>query len=225
MPTESRGHKKRLRKKFRENGIDALHDYEILEFYLGLINVRKDTKDLAKKLIAEYETVSNVLDAKIDKLLDFKGLGSRTATALKFSKELITYYLRENIENQTYTVNSPESAIQHFVSYYGSHEYEEFCVMYLDGKNNIQNIINYQKGSINYSQVYPKKIIKKAIENNSVSIVLVHNHPSGNLQPSQADINFTHKMENICQMLDITLLDHLIIAQKDYFSLKEHGHL
>jgi len=226
MPTNSKkGHKKRLRQKFKKNGIESLHDYEILEFLLGLINVRKDTKDLAKNLLKKYETVSNVLDAKTEELLQFKGLGKRTAIGLKFSKELITYYLAENIQKKEYKIDSPESAVNHFIAYYGSHEYEEFCVIYLDGKNNIQKIKNFQKGSINYSQVYPKKIIKTAIAKNSVSIVLVHNHPSGNLSPSQADINFTQKMAKICNLIDISLLDHLIIAKKDYYSLKEHGHL
>ncbi len=225
MPTNSnKGHKKRLREKFKKNGIESLHDYEVLEFLLGLVNVRKDTKELSKKLLKKYNTVSNVLDAKIDDLLKFKGLGKRTATALKFSKELITYYLEESIQKKEYKIDSPESAVNHFIAYYGSHEYEEFCVIYLDGKNNIQDIKNFQKGSVNYSQVYPKKIIKTAVSKNSVSIVLVHNHPSGNLTPSQADINFTQKMNNICEIMDISLLDHLIIAHKNYYSLKEHGH-
>lgn len=217
------GHKKRLREKYNKAGLDSLHDYEILELFLGFVDVRKDKKPLAKKLINEFGNISSVLDASTNKLQKFKGIGPRTASFIKYVKDIITYYLKEQSVKNSYVIDSPESVVNHFIAYYGSHRYEEFCIIFLDGQNNIIDIQNYQKGTVNYSQVYPRNILKDALKLDAVSLVMVHNHPSGNLNPSEADIAFTKKMMKSAKLIDIDVLDHLIIAEKNHKSLKQEG--
>jgi len=227
MPIEKSksGHKERLRKKFLSNGLEAFHDYEIIEMLLGIIILRKDTKPIAKKLVKKFGSVSNILDADKNDLMQVKGVGERTAILIKFLKETVTYYLNENMKKNTYKINAPEHAANYFISYYGEHNYEEFCVIFLDGENKIIEVKQYQEGTVNYSQVYPRNIIKYGLNIDSVSVVLVHNHPSGNLTPSEADINFTNKLDKMMDLFEIKILDHLIIAGKNYKSLKAEGYI
>ncbi len=221
---EKEGHKERLRQKFTQDGLAGMLDYEVLELLLGFVIIRKDTKTIAKSLIKRFGSLSAVVDAPVHILTQIDGLGSRSAELIAFLKELVTFYLREKTLISSYCCNSPQSVVDYFISYYGGKPYEEFAAVFLASDNAVIAIEVYQSGTVNYSHVYPRNLIADMFRLNAVGLVLVHNHPSGTLEPSKADIALTRSMKEICERLNLTLIDHIIIAGKSFTSLKEYGY-
>ena len=206
------GHKKRLRERFRRAGFSGFAEYEILEMVLGAVNVRKDTKDLSKRLLKRFGTLKNVLDCGREELLECPGVGERTADLLLMTKELIVTYLHQNVTSESVKVDSPDTVADFFRAWYGGRMNEIFCVLCLNGQNRILDIFQYQEGSVNYSYLYPRNIVRDIFNTGATGIILVHNHPSGISEPSRADIAFTEKLSRLCRELDIHLMDHLIIC-------------
>ncbi|HHH84792.1 MAG TPA: DNA repair protein RadC [Firmicutes bacterium] len=217
------GHKKRLRQRFRRSGFTGFAEYEILEMLLGAVNVRKDTKQLSKELLKCFGTLRNVLDSRREDLLSCPGVGERTADLLLMIKELIIHYLHQNATSERVKVDSPDAVADFFRAWYGGRDNEIFCVLCLNGQNRILDIFQYQEGSVNYSYLYPRNIIRDVFNTGATGIILVHNHPSGISEPSRADIAFTEKLDQLCRELDIHLLDHLIICSDSFVSLKSKG--
>ena len=225
MPTtDFEGHKERLRKKFQQDGLSAFLPYEIVEFLLGFVIIRKDTKPIAKALIERYKSISAILDAPVDALAAVEGVGERSAELIKFLKELITFYLHEKVENTVHVCSSPQAVVDYFITYYGGKPFEEFAAVFLASDNAVIASELYQSGTVNYSHVYPRNLIADMFRHNAVGLVLVHNHPSGSLEPSKADIALTRSMKEICERLNLNLIDHIIIAGKTFTSLKECGY-
>ncbi|HDS03344.1 MAG TPA: DNA repair protein RadC [Firmicutes bacterium] len=219
----NKGHKKRLRERFRLSDFDGFAEYEVVELLLGAVNVRKDTKPLAKDLLARFGSVKNILDAPRPELLRVRGVGERTADLLKVVKSLLVYYLGQNMKQEKVRVQSPEGVVDYFRAWYGGKENEIFCVLCLNGQNHVLNLFHYQEGSVNYSYLYPRNIVRDVFNTGATGIILVHNHPSGINEPSRADIAFTEKLSRLCRELDIQLLDHLIVCADDYVSLRSRG--
>ncbi len=217
------GHKKRLRERFRRSGFSGFAEYEILEMVLGAVNVRKDTKDLSKRLLKRFGSLKNILDSGREELLECPGVGERTADLLLMTKELIVTYLHQNVISESVKVDSPDAVADFFRAWYGGRANEIFCVLCLNGRNRVLEIFRYQEGSVNYSYLYPRNIVRDIFNTGATAIILVHNHPSGISEPSRADIAFTEKLDRLCRDLDIQLLDHLIICSESYVSLKSRG--
>lgn len=217
------GHKKRLRERFRRSGFSGFAEYEILEMVLGAVNVRKDTKHLSKRLLKTFGSLKNILDSGREELLDCPGVGERTADLLLMTKELIVTYLHQNVASESVKVDSPDAVADYFRAWYGGETNEIFCVLCLNGQNRVLDIFRYQEGSVNYSYLYPRNIVRDIFNTGATGIILVHNHPSGISEPSRADIAFTEKLDRLCRDLDILLLDHLIICSESYVSLKSRG--
>lgn len=217
------GHKKRLRERFRRSGFDGFAEHEVLEMLLGAVNVRKDTKELSKRLLKDYGSLKSVLDSRREELLKCPGVGERTADLILMVKELIVTYLHQNVMRESVRVDSPQAVADFFRAWYGGRENEIFCVLCLNGRNRILDIFQYQEGSVNYSYLYPRNIVRDIFNTGATGIILVHNHPSGISEPSRADIAFTEKLGRLCRELDINLLDHLIICSESFVSLKSKG--
>lgn len=225
MPTtEFDGHKNRLRQKFSQGGLSGFLKHEIVEFLLGFVIIRKDTKAIAKKLIDRFKSLSAILDAPKEELASVEGVGERSAELIKFLKEVVTYYLQEKIVKEVTVCSSPQAVIDYFISYYGNTPFEEFAAVFLASDNAVIASEKYQSGTVNYSHVYPRNLIADMFRHNAVGLILVHNHPSGSLEPSKADIALTRSMKDICERLNLNLIDHIIIAGKSFTSLKECGY-
>ncbi len=206
-----------------KGGLKGFADYEILEFLLGLVDVRKDCRIRAKSLCREFGSLKGVLDASYDDLIKVDGIGARTAEAMLFVKALVTRYLAGELRETGSVLDSPGAVISYFSAYYGGTPREEFCVVYVNAAGSVLHVAGYQQGTVNFSYVYPRNIISDALRQEAAAMILVHNHPSGRMEPSEADVSFTEKIAELAGKMEITLLDHLIITADGYFSFKEEG--
>ena len=217
------GHRERLREKFLKGGMDSLADYEKIELLLSFVIIRKDTKELAKLLFEKYGTLSNILDAPFEELEKIPNMGKRSALLIKFLRALTTDYLKEKVKKEKVKINSPENLVNYLIAEYGDNTKERFSVVFLNSQNEILDITFFQEGTVNYSFIYPREIMKEALKKNATAIILVHNHPSGSLTPSDADIRITEKIKSLCDNMEISLLDHIIIAGKSFLSFRKEN--
>lgn len=214
------GHRERMRKKFLLNGFDNFEDHEILEFILFYAIPRKDTNEIAHLLIEKFGSLDAILDAPINLLKEVDGIGESAAIFIKMISSLARTY----VERKNSTINNykDESDLNHKIAlkFIGRTE-ETVAVILLDAKGKIiyEGIIT--KGSVNAVNIYLRKIIELITLYNASSILIAHNHPSGIAVPSQEDIETTAKLSNIFQSMNINFLDHIIVADHDFVSLKE----
>jgi len=213
------GHRKRLREKFRAVDRDGLSDYELLELLLSYAIPRYDTKPLAKRLIKQFGSFANVLDQGYDELESMKGLGENSSTLIKLVKAAIPQYFEPDSRN-TPVLNSPEKVIDFIRAEIGNKKKEFFMLLCLNTAGRLIHKEIISKGTINQAHVYPREIIKTALLKNSSAIILVHNHPSGNLKPSSHDEKLTSAINEICSSLGIILHDHLIVSKDQAYSIK-----
>lgn len=215
-------HRKRLRRKFAESGIDSLQDYEKLELLLTFAIPRKDVKPVGKKLLDKFGTISRVMDSGIEELKKIDGLGEQSAVLIKLARELSTIYFGENIKERD-LLKSPRSVVDYCRMKLGALENESFMVIFLDTKNRLIDHKVISEGSVNNVPIYPRKLIKIALDLNATGIILVHNHPSGNSEPSRVDKEITESIIQISGELEIRVLDHIIVSQTGYFSFLENN--
>lgn len=213
------GHRKRLREKFINGGLNALHDYEALEMLLTFVIPRRDVKPLAKSLLLRFETLHNVFDASPKELREVKGIGENAAVLFVFLRELCTSYLESKAFDVDF-VNAPQSVIDYVRMKIGREKNEFFMVLYLNVKNHILGY-DCQEGTINRAAVYPRNILRRCMDLHATGIILVHNHPSGDCAPSPADRRLTTSIKKIVNPVEIKLLDHLIISKNGYSSFAE----
>ena len=214
-----RGHRERLRKKFMNGGLSALHDYEALEMLLTFVIPRRDVKPIAKALLIEFGNFHSVFDASVQQLQNVKGIGENAAVLFVFLRELCTAYLESKVMKEDY-VNSPACAIDFARMKIGSEPNEFFMVLYLNTKNNVIDY-DYQEGTTNRAAVYPRNILKRCLEVHANGVILVHNHPSGLCEPSPADRRLTDKIKQVLETVEIKLLDHIIVSKAGYSSFVE----
>lgn len=214
------GHRDRLRQKFRENGHRSLADYELLELVLFRSIPRRDTKPLAKQLLEEFGSFAQVVSAPTHRLEEINGLGTGTVTDLKLiqaaASELISGDIREKP-----LLGSWNSVLNYCRAAMAFEEVEQFRILFLDKKNQLIRDEVQQVGTIDHTPVYPREILKRALELSATAIILVHNHPSGDPTPSSADVKMTKKIVELMTNVGIAVHDHLIIAQDGHASLKE----
>lgn len=222
MVDENKGHRKRLRERFINANLEAFSKHEIIELLLTFTLPRRDTKPIAKDLIKQYGSVAGILDAPVEKLKKIDGIGEITPILIKFFKELLAYYLYEkDIKNRF--LSSTEDVVSYFRTKMQGLPQEEFKAVYLSTKNKILDVETIAAGTVDHSVIYPREIIKKALNHNAKSIILVHNHPSGDPNPSEADKEITRKLKIICELMDINVYDHVIIGKNSYISFAQKG--
>jgi DNA repair protein RadC len=217
-----KGHRSRLRKKFAESGISAFHDYEVLEFLLTYAIPRKDVKQPAKNLLAKYRSLNGVMDATLKDLETVSGLGTHAAAFIKLVKEMGTLYLKGEAKERP-QVTCTRELIDYCRSKMGGMKDEQFHVIYLDAQNKIIEAEIIQEGIVNQAVVYPRKVLENALTQKASAIILVHNHPSGHVKPSDSDIRLTKTIQETAKVLDILVHDHLIIGEHRFFSFREEG--
>ncbi len=215
-------HRRRLRKKFAAAGVDAFYDYEVLELLLSYAIPRKDVKPLAKELLTYFGSLKGVMDAEIRDLEKMAGVGTHTAVLIKLVKDAGALYLKEKAKGKP-QITCTRELLDYCKVYMGGLKDERFCVIYLDAQNKLTGIETVQEGIVNQAVVYPRKVLENALEQKASAIILVHNHPSGHVKPSDADIRLTKTIQDTARILDILVHDHIIIGENRFFSFREEG--
>ena len=217
------GHRKRLREKLNKDE-QALADYEILELVLGTVILRSDTKPLAKELLNRFGTLRGVLDAQDEDLRQLKGFGDSLVSHWKLLRELFSRYMESGISEKK-QLSSPAEVAEMARTRLGRKEKEEFWAAFLDNQNRLISWERISTGTVNTTMIYPRELMEQALQRKASSLVIVHNHPGGNLTPSSPDIELTRHIVQAGRILGIRLLDHLIITADTYYSLKDEGHM
>ncbi|MHA1539769.1 MAG: RadC family protein [Alphaproteobacteria bacterium] len=217
----NQGHRQRLRERFMKGGADAVADYELLELILFLTNPRKDMKPLAKELLNHFGSFNKIVTASPTELQKIKGIGETATATFKIIQAAAIKLSQEKIMNQ-HIFSSWKEIISYCRTSMAHSQVEQFRLIFLDAKNKLIKDEVQQEGTINETAIYPREIIKRALEVGAMGVVMVHNHPSGDPTPSKADIKMTKKVASIGAELGVTLHDHIVIATTGYFSFKEN---
>ncbi|WP_415212048.1 RadC family protein [Shinella sp.] len=213
------GHRERLRTRFRDNGDTALADYEILELLLFRLIPRRDTKPVAKALLDRFGTLSGVFGATPALLQEVKGIGEAVALDLKLVAAVAQRTLKSEIRNKT-VLASWASVIQYCHAAMAHEPREQFRILFLDKRNTLIADEVQGHGTVDHTPVYPREVVRRALELSATAIILVHNHPSGDPTPSRADIDMTKTIVETARPLGITVHDHIIIGKDGHASLK-----
>ena len=216
------GHRERLRERVTNGGFAALHDYEALELHLFRTFPRGDIKPLAKALLQRFGSLSGVLSASIDELKQVKGVGEACAMDLKLVHELAQRMGLETLARRT--VISSWSALLAYVKVALKHEpREQFRCLFLDRKNQLIADEVMNEGTVDHAPVYPREIVRRALELSASSVILVHNHPSGDPTPSSADVEMTRQIVEAARPLKVSVHDHLVVGRDGVASFRALG--
>jgi DNA repair protein RadC len=213
------GHRMRLRERFHSAGPDALSDYELLEMVLFTARSQGDVKPLAKTLIKKFGSFAEVIHAPETRLREVKGVGDRTVTELKLIAAAATRITRGELKQRT-LLSSWSDVIDYCRTSMAFADKEQFRILFLDKRNQLISDEVQQTGTVDHTPVYPREVIKRALELSATAIMLVHNHPSGDPTPSQADIQMTRAIVDIATPLGIAVHDHIIVGKNGHASLK-----
>ncbi len=214
------GHRARMRAKLLERGSDALADYELLEMLLFFAFKQGDTKPLAKSLINHFGSFAAVLAAPADRLLAVRGLGPHAASALKLVQAAAVRLARAEAVSQP-VLSNWQSLIDYLTAVMAREKIEQFRALFLDSKNRLIADEAQSRGTVNHTPVYPREIVKRALEHHATALILVHNHPSGDPTPSRQDIEMTREIEQAASALGILLHDHVIIGNGRWLSFRQ----
>ena len=220
--TDAAGHRARLRQRLLEGGAEALADYEVLEYLLFASRPRGDTKPVAKALLARFGALANVLNADHRALADVEGMGEISAAALKAVALAARRMARGEVQQKP-VLGSWQALLDYLTIDMAHLTVERVRVLYLDTRNRL--ILDYQaqEGTIDEAAIHPREIVKKALEVGASALILVHNHPSGNPEPSRADIQITQRIAEAGRLLGIVVHDHVIVGREGHVSLKAKG--
>ncbi len=218
------GHRQRLREKFMDSGLAGFHDYEVIELLLTLATPRKDCKDAAKAALEKFKTLHQVFEAPVKDLCAVEGIGPKNAFGLKLIKAVADRYLEKRLLNTDPLSNSAAlfDYLQHSM---GSQDREGFKVLFLDAKNRVLAAETLFTGTLTASSVYPREVVRAALDRSAAALIFAHNHPSGDPEPSPADFAITRQLVFACQTVGITVHEHIVIGANTYFSFADQGHI
>lgn len=220
LVNKNAGHRKRLRDRFLQSGLNGFLDYEIVELLLTLGTPMKDCKQMAKEAIKKFKGLKGVLDATIDDLQIIRGIGHSNAFGIKLFQAISKQYAKESIPTKT-LLDSPKLVIDYLQEKLKREKKEHFVVLYLDTRDQLVHKETISIGTRNANLVHPREVFKPAIDHLAVSIIIAHNHPSSDPEPSQDDIEVTKRLQEAGEIMGIDILDHVIIAGNRVFSFKE----
>lgn len=217
------GHRERLRQRLREGGEDALPDYELLELVLFAAIPRQDVKPLAKRMLDAFRgDLAELFAASRDRLREVEGVGDAVIDQLKIVRAASGRLLRERAKAGD-AISSWRALVDYCMATMAREPSEQFRVLFLDRKNKLLRDQVLGQGTIDHAPVYPREVVKRALEHAAAAVILVHNHPSGDPTPSSADIDMTRQIVEALKTVDIAVHDHLIIGRNGHQSLKQLG--
>ncbi len=220
--TGPHGHRARMREKLLERGAEALADYELLEMLLFFAMPKGDTKPLAKALINRFGSFGAVLAAPKDQLLATRGLGPHSVAALKLVQASSIRLARAEVMERP-VLNNWERLIGYLTTVLAEEKIEQFRILFLDTRNRLIADEAQARGTVNHTPVYPREVVKRALELHATALILVHNHPSGDPTPSREDVAMTAEIKAAVGVLGIQLHDHLIIGRGRHLSFRREG--
>ena len=213
------GHRRRLKERFLAAGPEALADYELLELVLFSAIPRRDTKPIAKRLIEQFGSFAEAINASPDRLKEVEGVGESAIVALKLARASALRLMRGDIMFRP-ALASWNAVLDYCRAAMGFETREQFRILFLDRKNKLIADEVQQEGTVDHTPVYIREVVKRALELSASAIILVHNHPSGDPTPSRADIDMTRQIVEAAKPLGITIHDHLIVGKHGHASLK-----
>ncbi len=215
-------HRLRLRERFAKTHGKGLQDYEMLELLLTYAIPRRDVKPTSKALLKRFGSLSGVLDATVDDLLQCEGIGQASAMLIRLVKELFIAYSAEHMAKKK-QLTTPKEVVDFARLVLSDYSNEAFLVVYLNVKNEVIDHELMSVGTIDRVAVYPRRIVEAALQKKASSIILVHNHPTGHVTPSKEDIRLTKAIMDATGLLDIRVLDHIVVGKKNYLSFLERN--
>jgi len=216
------GHRARLRARFLAGGPDAVAEHELIEMVLFLALPRRDTKPIARLLLARFGSYANIISAPLAELLAVDGLGEAGAGALKLVQAAAQRLAKAEVLYRPILSNW-ERLMEYLQAVLAREKIEQFRVLYLDNRNKLLADIPQAKGTVNHTPVYPREVVKRALELHATAIILVHNHPSGDPSPSDDDISMTREIKTAATALGLVLHDHIIVGNGRWLSFKKAG--
>jgi DNA repair protein RadC len=216
------GHRERLRARFMQAGSEGLADYEMLELVLFRAVPRRDVKPLAKELLARFGSFAEVIAAPRERLAEISGLGAAAITEFKIVQAAAQRFAKGRMTKGP-VLSSWNTVIDYVRAAQAYAEKEEFRILFLDKKNQLIADEVQQRGTVDHTPVYPREVLKRALELSATAIILVHNHPSGDPTPSHADIEMTKAIAVAAKPFEIRLFDHIIVCKQAHASLKGLG--
>jgi DNA repair protein RadC len=213
------GHRERLRARFRQAGAEALSDYELLELVLFRAIPQRDVKPLAKSLISKFGSFAEAISAPPARLAEVKGLGEASITEFKIMQAAAGRLARGEVRRRP-VLSSWSSVLDYCRTSMAFADKEHFRILFLDKRNQLIADEVQQVGTIDHTPVYPREVVKRALELSATALILVHNHPSGDPTPSRADIQMTQSIIEVAGPLGIAVHDHIIVAKEGHASFK-----
>jgi len=224
QPSYIRDHRKRLRTRFMDGGATAMPDYELLELVLFRAIPRQDVKPLARRLMDTFGDFNRVLSAPPARLSAVQGVGDAVVQELKIVEAAAHRMVRARVMQKP-VISGWEAVLDYCHTTMAHRETEQFRVLFLDRKNVLIADEEQAHGTVDHVPVYPREVVKRALELNASALILVHNHPSGDPTPSEADISMTRAVEDAAKALGLTLHDHLIVGKSTELSFRSAGYL
>jgi len=216
------GHRERLRARFLKAGTDGLADYELLELVLFGGRPRGDLKPLAKLLIQTFGSFAEVISAEPERLRAVAGVGESTIASLKVVQAAALELLRARIMSRD-VLSSWQAVLEYCQARMASSTVEHFRVLFLDRKNALIADEQQQRGTVDHTPVYPREVVKRALDLGATALILVHNHPSGDPTPSRSDIEITRQVVEAARSLGISVHDHVVVGRRGQASFKSLG--
>jgi DNA repair protein RadC len=221
-PPHYHGHRERLRDRFRQHGADTLPDYELLELILFRAIPRRDTKPLAKAILAKFGSFAEAVNASEERLAEISGLGQSAITEIRIIRAAALRLMQGEVLKRP-LLGSWDKVVSYCRAAMGYEMREQFRILFLDKRNRLVADEIQGEGTVDHTPVYVREVIKRALELSASSIILVHNHPSGDPTPSRADVEMTKEIASAAVKLDIAVHDHLIVGRDGHISLRSAG--
>ena len=217
-----KGHRERLRQRFAEHGFEGFHDYEVIELLLTYALPRVDVKPVAKQLLKTFGTLAGVFDAPVSELSQVPGIGEKGAVFLALVRQVEVRYLASDLPGKS-VFDRPDKVKAHLRLLVQGRGMECFGAIFTDQQHRHIATQIMSEGTVDRAVVYPRNLMKRALELDAKGMILFHNHPGGTARASEEDIQLTRRMSEAGKPLDIKVLDHFLVAGKEVLSFKENG--
>jgi len=223
-PMSAEGHRARMRARLLQAGPDSVADHELLEMVLFLALPRRDTKPIARALLTRFGSFANAVSAPLPDLRSIEGLGDAGLAALKTIQAAALRLVRSEVLNLP-VLNNWDRLMEYLQAAIGRERVEQFRILFLDNRNRLLADEAQARGTVNHTPVYPREVVKRALELHATALILVHNHPSGDPSPSREDVEMTRLIGQAASALSVTLHDHVIVGNGRWFSFRREGML
>lgn len=220
---QNAGHRDRLRERFVKNGLAGFHNYEVLEMLLTFIFRQGDVKAVAKDLIKAFGSFSEVLDAPIEELQKVNGMGNISAISLSAFRHIMAFYFEDKVVQDKEQITKMSGLVEMLRAEIGHKPNEVLYAIFLNARNEVLALKELSEGTVTFATAFPRKIVEQGLKLKATSVILAHNHPAGVAEPSENDIAITQEIKNALALVDISLQEHIILAQSEYYSFARNS--